>query len=54
MHGGRKLEIQICGVKSSGRPRYTRGCSIKDEEADDTGFCTYHRTTHNSISDQHL
>jgi hypothetical protein len=36
MYGGRKLEIEICGVKSSGRPKYTRGCSAENEEADDT------------------
>jgi hypothetical protein len=36
MHDGRKLEIEICGVKSSGRPRHTRGCSAEDEEAEDT------------------
>jgi len=36
MHGGRKLEIEICGVKSSGRSRHTRGCSAEVEELDDT------------------
>jgi len=36
MHGGRKLEIEICELKSSRRPRNTRGCSAKDEDADDT------------------
>jgi len=36
MHGGRKLEIEICGVKSSGRSRQTRGCSAEDEELDNT------------------
>jgi len=35
MHSGRKLEIEICGVKSSGRPRHTSGCSAEDEEVDD-------------------
>jgi len=36
MHGGRKLEIEICGVKSSGRSRHTRGCSDVDEVVDNT------------------
>jgi hypothetical protein len=31
MHGGRKHGIEICGVKSSRRPRHTRGCSAKEE-----------------------
>jgi len=35
MHGGRKLEKEICGVKSLGRPRHTRGSSNADEEVDD-------------------
>jgi len=34
MQGRRKLEIEICGVKSSGKPRHTSGCSTKDEEVD--------------------
>jgi hypothetical protein len=32
MHGGRKRGIEICGVKSSRRPRHTSGCSAKQEE----------------------
>jgi hypothetical protein len=32
MHGGRKHGTEISGVKSSRRPRHTRGCSGKEEE----------------------
>jgi len=32
MHGGRMHEMRICGVKSSGMARYTRGCSNKQDE----------------------
>jgi hypothetical protein len=32
MRGGSKHGIKICGVKSSRRPRHTRGCSAKEEE----------------------
>jgi ribosomal protein L12E/L44/L45/RPP1/RPP2 len=35
MHGGRKHGIEICGVKSSRRPRHTRGSSAKEEEEDE-------------------
>jgi hypothetical protein len=31
MDGGRKHGVEICGVKSSRRPRHTRGCSVKEE-----------------------
>jgi hypothetical protein len=29
------LRIEICGVKSSRRPRHTEVCSAKEEEEDD-------------------
>jgi hypothetical protein len=32
MRGGRNHGIEICGVKSSRRPRHTRGCSVEEDE----------------------
>ena len=32
MNGGRKHGIEMCGVKSSRRPRHKTGCSAKEEE----------------------
>jgi hypothetical protein len=37
MRGGRKHAIEICGVKSSTRPRHTRGCSAEEEEEEEGG-----------------
>ena len=36
MCGGKKHGIEICGVKSSRRPKHTRGCRAKQEEEDYT------------------
>jgi hypothetical protein len=32
MCSGRNYGLEICGVKSSKRPRHTRGCTAKEEE----------------------
>jgi hypothetical protein len=36
MHGRRKHGIEMCGVKSSRRPRHTRGCSAEEEDEEQT------------------
>jgi hypothetical protein len=32
MDGGRKHRLEICGMKSSRRPRHTKGFDAKEEE----------------------
>jgi hypothetical protein len=32
MHVGRKHSIDVCGMKSSRKPRHTRDCSAEEEE----------------------
>jgi hypothetical protein len=43
MHGGRKHRTGISKVKSSRRPRLTRGCNA--EEEDNTNLNTYGEST---------
>jgi hypothetical protein len=47
----RELEVEVCGVKSSGRPRHAKGCTSKEDEEDKfftqlilRGLCTIIRS----------